>query len=76
MPHDSPLPVLTRKILGALTQDFASPGTIALRAGIPTIRRAQIVALVCRDLEQRGLAERSGPKHQPRWRRRDEPHEP
>jgi hypothetical protein len=60
-----PLALRTRKVLDALTDNFAAPGVIAERAGLPARSRIEEAARLCGYLVKLGLAERQ----EGRWRR-------
>lgn len=64
-----PLTIQARKVLAALTDEFATPGVIARRAKLPTRTRTETAVRICEALERRELAERGGTKVLPKWRR-------
>ena len=59
----------TRRVLDALTDEFATPGAIAVRAGLPTRERRAMAEQTCGLLVRLGLAQQGGTPERPRWRR-------
>ena len=55
----------TRRVLDALTDDFAAPAVIAERAGLPTRSRIEEAARLCDYFVKLGLGERQ----KGQWRR-------
>ena len=57
-----------RRVLAVLSDEFATPIQIAVRARLPTRARTAIARKMCEALERQGLAEREGTPDRPRWR--------
>lgn len=58
-----------KEVLDALTDEFDWPGSIARRAGIRTSSPTETVSKFCIQLTKLGLAEKSGSRMFPKWRR-------
>lgn len=62
-----------QRVLASLSDEFATPGQIALRADLPKRTRAATVARICDALVQDGLAERAVIHERQRWRKVPKP---
>jgi predicted ArsR family transcriptional regulator len=60
-------PSVRARILNVLTDEPVSTLQLAERAGITARRRGEVVKLACDVLQDEGLVERVGDRHQPRW---------
>ena len=67
---DAPLTFRQSQILNGLTDEFASAGVVARRAGIHTISPSETAAKFCIQLVKLGLAEKGGERQYPMWRKK------
>jgi DNA-binding IclR family transcriptional regulator len=58
-----------RQVLAALTNEFSGPASIAQRAAIRTTHPRATAAKYCAEFVRLGLAEKSGTRWSPKWRR-------
>ena len=58
-----------RQVLKALTNEFNGPESIAKRAAIRTLRPRETVTKYCAEFVRLRLAEKSGTRWSPKWRR-------
>jgi DNA-binding IclR family transcriptional regulator len=58
-----------RQVLAALTNEFSGPDSIAQRAAIRTTHPRATAAKYCAEFVRLGLAEKSGTRWSPKWRR-------